>query len=418
MSPRKPRIRTGKAGFVLGAAMTAAVASATAWASWTELDTVVRGQGTVVPAGNIRRAQHQEGGTVIEILARDGDRVEAGQVLVRLSPAAFGAEVGEKTARVRSLEARLARFRARSAGESMPPAPAEADIAAWAAEAAASAADRGALEARVGVLRETKSKIRSQIASEKARLEGLRAQEAVLNAKVKLFRAGGASDGQRLDVEGQLAAVHAQAAGIPANIESLEAALREAEARVGEEQARHRAEGETEAAKTAADLAALRRSLEGGSDRLTRVEIKAPVRGIVQKLAVSAPGEVVPPAGTVAEIVPVGETLVVEAKLRPEDIRGVAVGMPAKVRLSAFDVSRYGHLEGKVVGLSAAAEEDKRTGRTYYVARVETNDTRIGGYEIAPGMTSDVSVVTGSRSVMGYLVAPLTTLASDALTER
>ena len=140
--------------------------------------------------------------------------------------------------------------------------------------------------------------------------------------------------------------------------------------------------------------------------------------GIVQKLGVYDIGEVVAPGATVAEVVPSSATAIIEARVGPEYARGIRPGLAANVRLSAFDVSRYGSIRGVVIEVSPDAARDERTGQTFLRVRIRTDVTTIGGELIRPGLKADVSIIEGQRTVLAYFVEPLYRWALVAMQER
>lgn len=418
--PRDP-IAGLRAGYLAAVAVIGSLAAMTAWSAVARVETAVMADGSVVPVGMNRRAQHLEGGVVRELLAREGDLVEAGATIVRIAPVQAEADVGERRSRIESLRAQADRLAAEAEGGAEFAAGADAS-AARAAEASAFRANRAALAARRSALEEQARKAEADAASRRAQLAGLRDQEAAVGRSLQMHRqavsAGGGSPGRLAEVETQMAAVRAQAAGLPDAILSDESSAREARLRGESEAAGARAEAAQRLTQARSELASLSENVEGAKDRLARTEVRAPVRGIIQKLNVAAVGEVVPPNSTVAEIVPVADGLVVEVRVRPEDVRGLRPGLRALVRLSAYDVSRYGTLEGTVVSLAPDITKDERTGQSHYRVRIAASASEVGGEPVRIGMQASVSIITGERSVLDYLASPVTNWAGLALRER
>ena len=417
-APRDPIARL-RPGYVAAAAIGTALAIGLAWAAFSRVETAAHADGTVIPVGQNRRAQHLEGGVVRELLVREGQVVAAGQPLVRIAPEQASAELGERRAKMAGLAASVARLAAEARGDETFE-PGEGPAARF--EAAAFVATRAALAAKLSALDEQARRAEADARSRRAQLEGLRVQEQALLRAVALqqgaLAAGGGSQGRLVEAQAQLAAVRAQMAPLPAAAQSDDAAVREAAARRESEISAQRAEAAAKLAQATSELASLTENAGSAADRLRRTDVVSPVRGTIQKLNVNDVGEVVPPNSTVAEIVPLGDGLVVEARVRPEDLRGLRVGMRSLVRMSAYDASRFCTLEGELVSLSPDATKDERTGQTYYRARIRTAASEIGGEPVKTGMQASVSIVTGERSVLSYLVSPVTDWSSMALRER
>lgn len=417
--PRDP-IASLRAGYMAAVAVIGTLGAVTTWAAVARVETAVQAEGTVVPVGMNRRAQHLEGGVVREMLAREGDVVSAGQPIVRIAPVQAEAELGERRARIGSLSSQIDRLEAEASGTDFdpgnPPSPARRG------EAIAFLANQTSLAARRAALEEQARKAEADAASRRAQLGGLREQESAVARSLQMQRramaAGGGSQGRMVEVEAQLAAVRAQAAGLPSAIESDETSAREARLRGQSEAAAARAEAAHRLTQVRAERDALVEAVESARDRLERTDVRAPVDGTIQKLNVAAVGEVVPPNSTVAEIVPAFDGLVVEAKIRPEDVRGLRPGLRTLVRLSAYDVSRFGTMEGELVSLAPDVTEDERTGQTHYRVRIRTASSEIGGEPVRVGMQASISVITGERSVLNYLAAPITDWAGRALRDK
>lgn len=338
-----------------------------------EIDTAAHAEGQVVPYGRDREVQHLEGGVIQEILIREGDVVAVGQVMVRLAPAQAQASLDERTHKAAALRAKVAVLGAAVDGKALPAAPATSESGIW----------------------------RREAESARAWLDSVSAQRGAAGSAyraVQLQRSAGVYANQSKIIEAEQAASSAQAA-VNRMISDARATLASAQA----------------------ELETLEGGAKGAADRVARLDVIAPVAGVIKTLKVNAVGGVVQPGGSVAEITPTGEGMVIEAKVRPEDIRGLRPGQRALVRLSAYDVSRYGQLEGELIELSPGSVDDHRQGpegRPYYRAKVRTSATEIGGETLRPGMIADVALLTGTRRVGGYLLEPIIRAKSSALRER
>lgn len=414
-------IRDIRFGQRAGLAMLFAFAAIICWASVYSVEMAVRADGTIIPIGQNRRAQHLEGGVVREMLVREGDTVVAGQILVQISPEQAGADLRERQAKMAGLRATITRLAAEMKGaERLDVSPEASD--AERTEAAAFVAARASLLSRVAATQEQARRSEADARAKRAQLAGLKVQEAAVGRTVQMQRSalaqGGGSAGRLAEAEAQIAGVHAQAAPLPDAIQADEAAAREAQSRADAEIQTARAEAAQKLAQASSELASLVQNAGSAEDRLRRTEVRSPVRGVIQKLYVNDIGEVVPPNSTVADVVPVSDGLVVEARVRPEDMRGLKPGLRALVRITAYDEARYGVLYGEVVSLSPDAAKDERTGATYYKVRVRTDQSEIGGEPVRIGMQTSISIITGERTILQYLTFPVTAWAKSALRER
>jgi adhesin transport system membrane fusion protein len=202
--------------------------------------------------------------------------------------------------------------------------------------------------------------------------------------------------------------------------------LAEAQAKINSIVTSFRSQADEDLAKSRGDLAVLEENMKSAQDRLRRTDLKAPVHGIVNKLNVTTIGAVVQPGANLIEIVPLDDTLLVEGRIRPQDIAFIRAGQEAVVKISAYDSSVYGTLKGKVERISADTIVDEKpdaTGRkeTFYRVVVRTDKNYLGSAEtplpIIPGMVTTVEVLTGRKSVLDYILKPARILRSEALRE-
>ncbi len=385
-----------------------------AWLAWAEVDEVVVAQGRVEPAGRVKVINHPHGGRVLQVHVRDGQRVAAGEPLVSFDPAVAESERAELLGRWQARAAETARLEAEAAGRAapvLPPAVARArpDLVAaqtrlMAARAEALASQREALaravEARRGELQTATAevgRIRADLALLKEQLGAVQElAERGLYPRLKLV----AAQRELGDAQGALAKGRAQ-------IAAAEAALAEAETRHAGLDASWRSELLRELAASTAERDRLRDELAGIETRLADTVVRAPVAGIVDALALSGPGQAVGPTDPLMKLVPADAALVVEARVANEDIGRIRVGMPARVKVRAYDYLRYGSLEGRVTKVAADASPEPRTGVLVYAVTVETERLHLGPapgrQDLGPGMTVDVEIGVGSRTVLSYL---------------
>lgn len=398
------------------------------WAATAKLDRVTRGEGRVVPSNQLQEVQYLEGGIVREILVAAGDRVKAGQILVRLDPTQFNAEFLKGREGYHALAARVRRLEAEVAGAPFVVPP---EIARAAPEIAAD--ERALYEARQAERAAALEVEESKLAQREQALEDARVAEKYAREALKLA----AEEAQMMDalvekgIEPQMELLRARQreATARSELKRAEIAVERAALEVGE--ARNElvriksgfsAAAADELAKAKAELAELSGGLPALEDRVTRTEVRAPIDGIVNRVLVSTVGGVVQPGQTIVEIVPSEDTLLVEARIKPADIGFLRIGQEARVRLTAYDSSRYGALKGRIEHISPDAIADEENRERYYLIKVRTDSnvmtTRDGELKILPGMAAEVDVLNGKRTVLAYLLKPLAEVGDKALREQ
>jgi adhesin transport system membrane fusion protein len=203
-------------------------------------------------------------------------------------------------------------------------------------------------------------------------------------------------------------------------IKRLQAAVSETQARKESAIRQFRSDARSEANKTLADYRSLSEVLPGLKDKKGRTEMRSPVSGIVNRVMVNTVGGVVKPGEPIVEVVPADEQLVLEANVLPSDIGFVKVGQLARVKLTAYDYSIFGSMEGKVVHIAPDAVSNEK-GESFYVARIETSaamEVRGKRLEVMPGMQAQVDIITGHRTIWEYLSKPLVAVKENAFRER
>ena len=398
-----------------------------AWASWAELEEVTRGEGKVIPSSQVQVVQNLEGGIVAELLVREGAIVERGQVLVRIDNVGAASELRESRQRYLALLGALGRLRAevddvrrRVRPEVMAEAP---DVAQ--SERALHRARRDALQSELEVLRSQalqREQERTELATRLDQLErshALALEELEITEPLATSRVVSRVQLLRLqrevnDLAGELEATRLA-------VPRVEAALREAKRRIEERQLSFRAEAQRELNAVQAEAAALHEVITAEADRVSRTEVRSPVRGTVKQLLVNTVGGVIQPGADLVEIVPLEDNLLVEAKVRPADIAFLHPGQPAMVKVTAYDFAIYGGLDAVVEDISADTITDER-GESFYRVRVRTHDNALykagEPLPIIPGMTTQVDILTGEKTVLDYLLKPILRAKERALRER
>lgn len=397
------------------------------WASFASLDEVTRGQGTVVPSQRVQVIQNLEGGVLENIPVQEGQIVEKGQTLAVIDNTGIRGTVDDMRVKVLEHRATIAHLEAETTNTGLvfPP-----DLIAEAPEIVEHA--RAIHESRQNQFRQEGSALESV-------LEQRRLDIAELENRRKTVTDSLAIAVQRRDnakplmerkifppqdfllLEQQVTDLKGELNNIAVGIPRAQSALREANERLEQRKAEIQSQALTELTKTRADLATLQATLEGREGVLNRTDVRSPVRGIVKKIYITTNGGVIKPAEPIIEIVPLDDTLLIEAKIRPSDIAFIKVGQKAMVKISTFDFSRFGGLEAKVVHVGADTLEDKK-GETYYQVRLQTEKNAIEyqgvQHPISPGMIATVDILTNKKTVLDYLLKPIMKAKQDAFTER
>ncbi|SDE79335.1 HlyD family type I secretion periplasmic adaptor subunit [Rhodospira trueperi] len=398
------------------------------WAKYTVIDEVTRGEGRVIPSSKIQVIQNLEGGIVKEMLVQPGELVEPGQVLMRLAAVGFGSDLGELEARRRTLTARIARLTAEAVGTElrMPAELAAQDPNGVRAERELMRSRRESLEIQISILEDQVAQRRQELLELEHKVEQARESLSLINEEISITRPLVNSgvvpriDLLRLrreanDLEGE---IEASELAIP----RAEAAMKEASQRIEEKYLAFRTEAQTELNEARAELASVQERLTAAQDRVQRTEIRSPVRGVVKTLHVRTIGGVIRPGMDIMEIVPVDDTLLVEARIRPSDIGFLRPGLEAMIKFTAYDFSIYGGLRGTLESISADSIVDEKTDESYFLVTLRTDENKLTrkGEELPlmPGMVASVDILTGKRSILDYLLKPILKTQSRALTER
>lgn len=426
-------MRTPRTARMLLFASLAMLATFLVWAHFAVLDEVKRGSGKVVPARQIQVVQSLEGGIISELLVSEGTIVDAGQPLARIEDTSFASQFGEVRERQGAMAARVLRLEAETQGT-----PLQFPAALEQINPRAVAAERNVYDARVRKLAQDVDVIQQQETQKRREVDELRASETRFSETLKLLsreveitrnlhNQRVVPEIEMLRVDRQATDMRGQLAVVQATIVKTEAALQESQSRIAGVRTSFVAQAEEDLAKSRGDLAVLDENIKYAQDKVRRTELKAPVRGIVNKLNVTTIGAVVQPAANLMEIVPIDDTLLVEGRIRPQDIAFIRPNHQAVVKLSAYDSSVYGSLHGKVERISADTIIDEKgdkneRGETFYRVMVRTEKNHLGTTEhplpVLPGMVATVEILTGAKSVLDYLVKPARMLRDQALRER
>jgi len=409
----------------------ALILSLLAWSAWAELDEVTRGEGRVIPSSKTQLVQSLEGGIVKELLVRTGDTVRKGDVLARIDDTSFSSNLGEVKAKLLTLEARTTRLRHEASGDlSADPvfsdALRETSAALTGNETSLFQARRNSLQTQLAILKERVEQRTRELGEVRAAMtrfeSNLRLANEEMQLKQPLAEKGFVSQIDIIRLQRDIADTEGQIATQNESIPKFEAAIREALGQVKEQEEKFRQEARTELSELEAELAVTQETLRGATDRVVRADIRAPVDGVVNQINSNTVGGVVQAGQTLMEIVPLEDSLFVEAKIRPSDIAFVHPKQPAVVKITAYDFSIYGGLEGNVERISADSVYDQEARQSFYLVTIRTLQNQLKTEKeelpIIPGMVASVDILTGKKSVLSYLLKPINRVRSEALRER
>lgn len=401
------------------------------WAAFAQLDEVTRGEGRVIPSSKRQVIQNLEGGIVKALYVREGDKVTKGQVLLRIDPTGFASNLGEVAAKDLALSAAVARLQVEATDPDATTIPFPPDLQAKApevvqAELTLFTIRRTSLENHINVLRERLTQKKQELAELQENLKRYTSSRDIAQQEYKIkavvAEKGIISKVDVLRLEREVADLTGQIAATEQAIPRVDSSIREAERLIEEEKLTFRQNAQAELNTKLAELAVVKQSLTGAEDRVNRTEVRSPVDGIVNKLLVNTIGGVVRASEPMIEVTPIEESLFVEARIKPSDIAFIGPGQPALVKITAYDFSIYGGLEGKVVVISSDSTVDEQTKESYYLVTIKTEQgTLRTGKEsmpIIPGMVASVDIITGKKSVLSYLLKPIVKARQEALRER
>jgi adhesin transport system membrane fusion protein len=393
------------------------------------VDEVTRGDGKVIPSRQLQLVQSLDGGVVTAILVREGEVVEKDQLLLKIDETRATSGVRENAATGFALRARQARLRALADGSSFQPPAGAGGAKLSDEEKSIVAGERRLYEQRIFELNNLVGINRQQLEQRQQELSEMRARKASAERSVELTQqelaktkpllaSGAVSEVDILRLERDIGRLRGDVEQAGAQIARVQAAIGEAQRKIQETEFAFRNEARRDLADVMGKLNALTEGAVALSDRVDKSQIKSPVRGRVQRLLANTVGGVVQPGKDLVEIVPLDDALVLEAKVQPKDIAFIHPNQAATVKFTAYDFSIYGGLAAVVENISPDTIVDER-GNAFYLVRVRTTQANFSEkMPIIPGMTAEVDILTGSKTVMSYLLKPVLKGKAYALSER
>jgi len=420
------RAQTHRAQTLVRSAVAVAVVLVV-WAALAEVDEVAKGDAKVIPSRQLQVIQSLDGGVVSEIKVQEGQVVEAGQLLLRIDETRATSGVRESAAQAFALQAKQARLKALAEGDVFrPPTPRDGDAEEQRIvdeERQLYDARRSELAALVSISQQQLAQRQQEASEYRARRDSaaraLDLSQQELTKTRPLLATGAVSEVDVLRLERDVTRARGEMEQASAQIGRAQAAISEATRKITETELSFRNEARKELSDVLARLNALNQGAVALADKVDKAQVKSPVRGRVQRLLANTVGGVVTPGKDLVEIVPLDDALVLEAKVQPRDIAFIHPGQQATVKFTAYDFSVYGGLDAVVENISPDTVTDERGQNTFYMVRVRTQRANFSEQmPIIPGMTAEVDILTGKKTVLSYLLKPVLKARSHALRER
>ncbi|MBV7546900.1 MULTISPECIES: HlyD family type I secretion periplasmic adaptor subunit [unclassified Pseudomonas] len=398
------------------------------WANFAVIDEVTKGDGKAIPSSKIQKIQNLEGGIVAELFVKEGQIVEAGAPLIRLDDTRFASNVGETEADRLSMLLRVERLSAEVEDRPLnfPEDVLKAVPGQAKNEESLYISRRQQLHDEIGGLQEQliqrQQELREFTSKQAQYRQQLGFQRQEISMSEPLVAQGAVSPVEVLRLRRAEAETRGQLDATTLAIPRAESAIKEVQRKVDETRGKFRSEALTQLNEARTDLNKAQATGKALEDRVSRTLVTSPVRGIVNKLLVNTIGGVIQPGSDMVEIVPLDDTLLVEAKIRPQDIAFLHPGQEATVKFTAYDYTIYGGLKARLeqIGADTITDEDKKT--TYYIIKLRTDRSHLGTDEkpllIIPGMVASVDIITGKKTVLSYLLKPIIRARAEALHER
>ena len=403
------------------------VMAAIVWAHYTSIDEVTVGEGTVVPSSQVQVIQNLEGGILKAISVRAGQAVEEGQLLMTIENTEAVSSLREQQVERMNLMARASRLAAEASGRepvfSQGMRQDYPEIVNREEDLYQNRQD--SLRANQAVFQQQIAQREQEIVEQRAQLENFQSTYELASQELSLtrpaFESGAVSRVELLQLERQVNQLQGDLQASRLAIPRAQSALEEARTKLAESSAKFRADAQEQLTEVRGQLDQLRESSVSLEDKVDRTLVRSPVKGIVKQVQINTVGGVIKPGMSLMEIVPVDDSLLIEAKVRPEDVGFIQPDLPAMVKLTAYDFSIYGGLEAQVENISADTILDEE-GNSYYLVKVRTNKNYLGTesspLSIIPGMQSSVDIITGKKTVLDYLLKPIFKAQQNALRER
>jgi adhesin transport system membrane fusion protein len=397
------------------------------WANFAYIDEIARGDGEVIPSGENQMIQNLEGGIVEEILVKEGDAVDKGQVLLKIDNQKSISSYSSNEIKAEALQAKILRLEAESNGEDFQvPEDVKKRLGQFIEnERSLYETNKKELDSKLSALREKLVQRKQELQEAYSQRDHLESSYSMISKEVRMTRPmvakGVRSKIDFLQLQREANEIASKYDAAKKSIPRLKSAIKEVQNNIKETKLNFQSQAKEKMNEALAELRSLRATSTALEDQVIRTIVKSPMKGIVQKLYVHTVGGVIKPGQDIMEIVPSDETLLIKVRIKPKDIAFIYKGQRAIVKFTAYDFAVYGGLEGKVVQISPDSIKDEE-GNVFYEVRIKTDKNYIGRHgkklKIIPGMTTTVDIITGKKSVLDYILKPILKTKQYTFTER
>ncbi|MBJ2243375.1 HlyD family type I secretion periplasmic adaptor subunit [Pseudomonas sp. MF6768] len=418
-SPRRSRIIVWlTAGLIICALL---------WANFAVLDEVTMGEGKAIPSSKVQVIQNLEGGIVTQIYVREGQMVDKGDKLLQLDDTRFRSNKGESEVDRYALTAQVERLSAEAEGR---PFKLSDEVIAKAPQVAED--ERSLFEQRQRRLSSEQRTLSEQLRQKTQELAEFRSKQGQFSSSLALLQqemnmsaplvgTGAVSPVEILRLKRSAVEIRGSLNATTLAVPRAESAINEIKSKIDESVQTFRSEAAKELNEKRTDLSKITATSIAIDDRVSRTTVVSPVHGVIKQLKVNTIGGVVQPGSNMVEIVPLEDNLLIEAKVRPQDVAFLHPGQKAMVKFSAYDYTIYGGLAAKLELIGADTITDDK-GNSFYLIQVRTDKNHLGGDKkpllIIPGMVATVDIITGEKSVLDYLLKPVLKARTEAMRER
>lgn len=397
------------------------------WASFATIDEIARGSGEVVPSGENQIVQNLEGGIVEEISVKEGDLVTKGQVLLKINNKKSESIFETNYLQTNALESKIVRLKAQANGTKfITPKNLDKNMKTLMDnEKSLFESNNKQFNSKIAAFKnqlvQKRNSIKDSKLQENSSANSLSMIREEINTLSPMVKRGLSSKIDLLTLKREKNSIFQQYKSAKLSIPRLHAEIAEIENKISESKHLFQSKSKEELGDVLAKLQSLDANKGSLEDQVLRTLVRAPMNGVVQKLYVHTVSGVVKPAQDLVEIVPIENKLITEVKIKPSDIAFIYVNQKAIVKFSAFDFSIYGGLEGNIVHISADTIKDEENNR-FYIVRIETDKNSFKReskeLKIIPGMTVDVDILTGKKTVLDYILKPILKTKQYTFTER
>jgi len=397
------------------------------WSATQEIEEITRGSGQVVPTQEIQIVQSLEGGILEELLIREGQSVKKGEILLKVSDVAFASEERGVEAKTAALKAKRTRLKAEAAGKSFKiPDDIEKDYPDIARnEKALYESRRQELRNAKSILDNDISRARSRLGEVQAKINRLVESRRLLNKELDITREMVAKRAvpklEEIRLDRELAKISGQIREGTQEKSALQANLRKAQRERADREDQFKSQVLGELNEIESQISQLTENLTAIGDRVDRAEVRSPVDGVINKIALKTIGGIVEPAMKLVEVVPIDNNLKIIARVSPQEIAFIRLDFPANIKISAYESQRYGSLQGTLTRIGANSITDEK-GNIFFEIEVRADKNYLGTegnpLPITPGMVAETEIITGKRSILSYLAKPVLRAKDRALSER